>query len=191
MSRQALHAVLASSNENKLRELRHALDGWTIELLGADGYPPETGETYYENARAKAVFARTRVRDRWTLGEDSGIEIDGLGGGPGVLSSRWAAGREAERALEELREESGEARRAWYVCELVAIAPDGTEYRGSGTLEGRIADEMSGSEGFGFDPVFVPKGEDRTVAALGNDWKRENSHRARAARALLDSLEPR
>jgi len=66
-------AVLASSNENKLRELRHALEGWTIELLGADDYPPETGETYYENARAKAVFARTRIRDRWTLGEDSGI----------------------------------------------------------------------------------------------------------------------
>jgi len=183
-------AVLASSNENKLRELRHALEGWTIELLGADDYPPETGETYYENARAKAVFARTRIRDRWTLGEDSGIEIDGLGGGPGVLSARWAAGREAERALEELAEASGEARRAWYVCELVAIGDDGREYRGTGTLEGRIADAMSGSEGFGFDPVFIPDGEERTVAELGNEWKREHSHRARAARALRASIMP-
>jgi XTP/dITP diphosphohydrolase len=184
-------ATLASGNENKLRELRRALDGWTIELLGADDYPPETGETYYENARAKAVFARTRVRDRWVLGEDSGIEIDGLGGEPGVLSSRWAAGREAERALEELEGASGAARRAWYVCELVAIAPDGTEHRGTGTLEGRIAEKMSGSEGFGFDPVFIPAGEDRTVAELGNEWKRENSHRARAARALLTAMEHR
>ena len=183
-------AVLASSNENKLRELRHALEGWTIELLGADDYPPETGETYYENARAKAVFARTRIRDRWTLGEDSGIEIDGLGGGPGVLSARWAAGREAERALEELAEASGEGRRAWYVCELVAIGDDGREYRGTGTLEGRIADAMSGSEGFGFDPVFIPDGEERTVAELGNEWKREHSHRARAARALRASIMP-
>jgi XTP/dITP diphosphohydrolase len=76
------------------------------------------------------------------------------------------------------------------VCELVAIAPDGTEYRGSGTLEGRIADEMSGTGGFGFDPVFVPDGEERTVADLGNEWKRENSHRSRAARALLESIMP-
>ena len=184
-------AALASGNENKLRELRHALAGWTIELLGADDYPPETGETYYEIARAKAVFGRARVRDRWVLGEDSGVEIDGLDGGPGVLSSRWAAGREAERTLEELEGVAGESRRAWYVCELVAIAPDGTEHRGTGTLQGRIAEAASGSEGFGFDPVFIPDGEDRTVAELGNDWKREHSHRARAARALLASLEPR
>jgi XTP/dITP diphosphohydrolase len=180
--------VLASANENKLRELRHALEGWTIELLGADDYPPETGDSYYENARAKAVFGRTRVRDRWVLGEDSGLEIDSLGGGPGVLSSRWAAGREAERAIEELEGVSGDARRAWYVCELVAIAPDGTEHRGTGTLQGRIGEEPSGTEGFGFDPVFVPEGENCTVAELGNDWKRDHSHRARAARALLEAI---
>ena len=183
-----VEAVLASGNENKLRELRHALVGWTVELLGTGGFPPETGETYYENARAKAVFARTRVRDRWVLGEDSGVEIDGLGGGPGVLSSRWAAGREAERALEELEGVSGNARGAWYVCELVAIAPDGSEHRGTGTLQGRIAEAASGTEGFGFDPVFIPEGETRTVADLGNEWKREHSHRARAARALLAAI---
>ena len=181
-------AVLASSNENKLRELRHALEGWTIELLGADDYPPEAGETYYENARAKAAFARTRIPDCWVLGEDSGVEIEGLGGGPGVLSARWAAGREAERALEELQGVEGDARRARYVCELVAISPEGAESRGTGALEGKIAEELSGSEGFGFDPVFIPDGEDRTVAQLGNDWKRDNSHRARAARALLVSI---
>ena len=96
-------AVLASGNENKLRELRHALPGWELELLDADDYPPEDGDTYYENARAKAEFGRTVEPQRWVLGEDSGIEIEGLGGGPGVKSSRWAAGREAERAIEELR----------------------------------------------------------------------------------------
>jgi XTP/dITP diphosphohydrolase len=181
-------AVLASSNENKLRELQHSLDGWTLELLGADDYPPETGETYLENARAKAEFGRAREPGRWVLGEDSGVEIEALSEGPGVLSSRWAAGREAERALEELAGVEGEGRRARYVCELVAISPEGTEYRGRGTLEGRIAEEARGTEGFGFDPVFVPDGEDRTVAELGNDWKRENSHRARAARALLEAI---
>lgn len=181
-------AVLASGNENKLRELRHALEGWTIELLGADDYPPETGETYYENARAKAAFARTRVSDRWVLGEDSGVEIAGLNGGPGVLSARWAAGREADRALEELEGVEGDGRRARYVCELVAIAPDGTEHRGTGTLEGRIAASKSGSEGFGFDPVFIPKNEEGTVAELGDTWKRDHSHRARAARSLLEAI---
>jgi XTP/dITP diphosphohydrolase len=78
-----------------------------------------------------------------------------------------------------------EDRAARYVCELVLIAPDGRELRGNGILEGRIAGEAAGSEGFGYDPVFIPEGEERTVAELGNDWKLRNSHRARAARALL------
>jgi XTP/dITP diphosphohydrolase len=181
-------ATLASSNENKLRELRHALPGWELELLDADAYPPEDGETYYENARAKAAFGRTIESARLVLGEDSGIEIEGLDGGPGVRSARWAGGRESEKAIEELRGVAGEGRRARYVCELVAIAPDGTEHRGQGILLGRIAEEPSGTGGFGFDPVFVPEGEERTVAELGDSWKLENSHRARAARALLADL---
>lgn len=181
-------AVLASGNENKLSELRHALPGWELEVLDTEDYPPEEGETYYENARAKAEFGRTIEPRRWVLGEDSGVEIEALGGGPGVMSSRWAAGREAERALEELRGVEGEGRRARYVCELVAFAPDGTEHRGTGILEGRIAEEPSGSGGFGFDPVFVPVGEEQTVAELGNNWKADNSHRARAAQALLEAL---
>jgi XTP/dITP diphosphohydrolase len=185
---ELIRAVLASSNENKLRELQHALGGWTLELLGADDYPPESGATYLENARAKAEFGRTREPGRWILGEDSGVEIEGLRGGPGIRSSRWAAGRESERALEELRGVGGEGRRARYVCELVAISPEGTEYHGTGVLEGRLAEEASGTEGFGFDPVFIPEGEERTVAQLGDDWKREHSHRARAARALAKAI---
>jgi XTP/dITP diphosphohydrolase len=185
-----IRAVLASANENKLHELAHALDGWSLEPLDAQEYPPESGETYLENARSKAEFGRKLEPERWVLGEDSGVEIEGLGGGPGVESARWAAGREAERALEELEGVQDDGRRARYVCELVAISPEGTEHRGTGILEGRIAEEMSGGEGFGFDPVFIPEGEDRTVAELGNDWKRDHSHRARAARALLASIMP-
>ena len=180
--------VLASGNENKLRELRHALPEWEIELLGASEYPPEEGDTYYENARAKAEFGRTLEPRRWVLGEDSGVELEALGGGPGVRSSRWAAGREAERAIDELRGVEGEGRRARYVCELVALAPDGTEHRGTGVLEGRIAEGPSGTAGFGFDPVFIPEGEEQTVAQLGNEWKADNSHRARAARAVLEAI---
>jgi len=185
-----IRALLASENENKLRELGHALDGWSLELLGAPEYPAESGATYLENARSKAEFGHELEPDRWVLGEDSGVEIDGLGGGPGVLSARWAAGREAERALDELKGVEGAGRRARYVCELVAVSPEGAEYHGTGVLDGRIAEEASGTEGFGFDPVFIPDGEERTVAELGKDWKRENSHRARAARALLASIMP-
>ena len=181
-------ATLASANENKLRELRHALPGWELELLGTDEFPGEKGATYYENALAKARFGRTIEPSRWVLGEDSGVEIEALEWGPGVQSARWAAGKEAERAVAELRGVEGEGRRARYVCELVALSPVGEELRGTGILEGRIAEDARGSEGFGFDPVFIPDGEERTVAELGNDWKAEHSHRARAARALLANL---
>ena len=119
------------------------------------------------------------------LGEDSGLEVEALGGRPGIRSARYGAeGTESnERLLGELR--GVDDRTARYVCELVLIAPDGRELRGTGVLEGRIAEEPRGSEGFGYDPVFVPEGEERTVAELGNEWKLRTSHRARAAQALL------
>jgi XTP/dITP diphosphohydrolase len=119
------------------------------------------------------------------LGEDSGIEVTALGGSPGIHSARWADNPIA-RLLAELA--GIDDRRARYVCELVAIGPGGEELRGAGSLAGRIADEPRGSEGFGYDPVFVPDGEERTVAELGNAWKRANSHRARAAAALTAAL---
>jgi XTP/dITP diphosphohydrolase len=118
-------------------------------------------------------------------GEDSGIEVVALGGRPGIESARWAEDP-VERLLAEL--EGVEDRRARYVCELVALAPDGSETRGKGTLEGDIALEPSGSEGFGYDPIFVPTGETATVAVLGNGWKAEHSHRAQAARVLAAQL---
>jgi XTP/dITP diphosphohydrolase len=115
------------------------------------------------------------------LGEDSGIEVTALGGAPGINSARWADDPIA-RLLAEL--EGVADRRARYVCELVGLGPRGEEVRGTGTLEGRIAEAPRGSEGFGYDPIFVPDAEERTVAELGNTWKQRNSHRARAARAL-------
>ena len=183
-----MKAVLASANPGKLRELRRVLPGWEIEPLKADDYPPETGETYYENARAKAVFGREREPRTWVLGEDSGLEVAGLDGAPGIRSARFAGELHVERVLAELEGVEGEGRRARYVCELVALSPEGEELRGTGVLEGRIGDEPSGSGGFGFDPVFIPEGEERTVAQLGDEWKAHSSHRARAARALAGAL---
>ena len=182
-----MRAVLCSRNEHKRRELERALPDWTIELLDADEYPPESGETFYENARGKALFGREAgPPDAWMLGEDSGLEVEALGGKPGVETARWAQGRHVERILDALA--GIENRRACYVCELVAVAPDGRELRGTGTLEGRIALEAHGTAGFGFDPVFVPAGEVQTVAQLGDEWKAEHSHRARAAAALRAAL---
>jgi XTP/dITP diphosphohydrolase len=184
-----LKARLASRNANKARELERLLAGWTIDLLDAEKYPPEEGESYYDNARAKARFGRTVAEpDAWVLGEDSGLEVDGLGGGPGIQSARSGGDDPVSWLLAELAGMDGDRRRARYVCELVGVSPEGKEVRGTGTLEGRIAEEPRGREGFGFDPIFVPDGERRTVAELGNDWKAEHSHRARAARAFLGAL---
>jgi XTP/dITP diphosphohydrolase len=185
-----LKAVLASRNPNKARELERLLPGWTIEPLLAGDYPPEEGETYYDNAVAKARFGRERAEpDAWALGEDSGLEVAGLDGAPGVRSSRSAAGDEVGWILRELAGVEDDGRRARYVCELVALSPSGREFRGTGALEGRIAESRAGSGGFGFDPVFVPEGEERTVAELGDEWKAQHSHRANAARALLAAVE--
>ena len=177
-----VRALLCSQNPHKLAELRAALPGWQLELLDADGYPAEDGATYYENARAKALFGRGRGEPgSWLIGEDSGIEAAALDGRPGIHSARWA-----DDGVERLLREVGgaEDRRARYVCELVCLTPD-RELTGTGILEGTLATAPSGSEGFGYDPIFVPAGETRTVAELGDDWKRRHSHRARAARALL------
>jgi XTP/dITP diphosphohydrolase len=186
---ERLKARLASRNPNKARELERLMPGWTIELLDVEDYPPETGATYYDNALAKALFGRALAgADEWVFGEDSGLEVEGLGGGPGIRSARSGGDDPVDWLLRELAGVVGEGRRARYVCELVASSPAGSEERGTGTLEGRIADSPSGSEGFGFDPVFVPVGETRTVAELGNEWKAGHSHRAGAARALLGRL---
>ena len=121
------------------------------------------------------------------LGEDSGIEVAGLGGAPGIRSARFGGVDPVGALLEALRGIEGEGRQARYVCELVAFSPAGEERRGTGVLEGTIAEAPRGSEGFGYDPIFVPVGEAQTVAELGNAWKRKHSHRTRAARALLDA----
>jgi XTP/dITP diphosphohydrolase len=183
---ERLNAGLASRNAHKARELERLLPGWTIRPLESDDYPPEDGPSYYENARAKALFGRSLAAyDEWVLGEDSGLEVEGLDAGPGVHSARSGGDDPVRWLLDELRGLDGGRRRARYVSELVALSPEGVELRGTGTLAGRIADEPRGSEGFGFDPIFVPEGETSTVAELGDDWKALHSHRARATRSLL------
>ena len=188
-----MRAALASGNAHKARELQAILRDWEIEPLGVR-LPPEEGETFYENALAKAQFGRgLAAPDAWVLGEDSGLEVEALGGRPGIRSARYAGPGASDEAnvsklLEELRGVAGEGRRARYVCELVCLSPAGEETRVTGTLAGRIVERPRGSAGFGYDPVFVPEGEERTVAELGEGWKSRESHRARAAQALAAAL---
>jgi XTP/dITP diphosphohydrolase len=185
---------LVSRNEHKLRELRALLPDWELELLEAAEEPAETGETFYENAVAKARFGRSvGGQDLWIVGEDSGLGVEGLGGRPGIRSARYAGEHATDeenvrRLLDELAGIGTKGRRARYVSELVLLSPEREEFRGTGTLSGRIAEEQRGEEGFGYDPVFVPEGETQTVAELGDEWKREHSHRARAARALAQAV---
>jgi XTP/dITP diphosphohydrolase len=183
-----MKARLATGNRHKLDELRAALPGWELDLVDVD--VEETGTTYEENARLKAEAARAAApADAWALGEDSGIEADALGGGPGVLSARWA--EPGRRALTLVERVAGEPnRRARMVSTIVAVSPDGHEVVATGVLQGEVAREKRGTAGFGYDPVFIPDGQTQTVAELGDDWKREHSHRARAAQALLQQAQP-
>jgi len=189
-----VRVALVSGNPGKLRELRALLPGWEIDPLDTAGIPEETGETFAENARMKALWGRTRApADAWVLGEDSGLEVDGLAGAPGVRSARYAgegASDEANlaRLLHDLRDTAEPGRRARYVCELALVGPDGGELLARGTLEGTIAREPRGTGGFGYDPAFVPEGETETVGVLGDAWKAGSSHRARAARVLRVAL---
>jgi XTP/dITP diphosphohydrolase len=180
-------ATVCTGNPHKLEEFRALFPDWDLELLAGAEFPPEDGATFEDNARIKARYGRSiGPVDRWMLADDSGIEVAALAGEPGVHTARWAEGRHVEKLLAAL--EGTDDRGARYVCELVAIGPDGAEARGNGVLEGAIASAPAGDEGFGFDPIFIPRGETRTVAELGDEWKAEHSHRAVAARALLGTL---
>jgi XTP/dITP diphosphohydrolase len=183
--------ALATGNVGKARELARLLEA-PVEPLDGWVPPPEDGDSFAANALIKARAARRQAPGgRLVLADDSGLEVRALDGRPGVHSARFGgpglddAGR-VEHLLEQLRGERD--RSARFVCVLAAIAPDGTETVAEGVLEGSIAPSPRGSGGFGYDPVFVPDGESRTVAELAADEKDAISHRGRAARALAAAL---
>jgi XTP/dITP diphosphohydrolase len=185
-----MRALLATTNAHKVSELR-ALLGCEIDAQGID--VDETGETFAENALLKArAAAAVATRGEIALGEDSGIAVVALDGAPGIRSARFAGPDDAGRRRALLARMQGvDDRRAAYVCVLAAVLPDGREVVVEGRLEGRLADGERGSSGFGYDPIFVPEGEQQTVAELGQARKDEISHRARAAAALADVLDLR
>jgi XTP/dITP diphosphohydrolase len=187
--------VLATRNDHKLRELREALPGIEIDPLPPDvELPPETGETFAENALGKARAAQAAT-GRTAIADDSGIEAYGLDGRPGVRSARYAGeGATDEQNLSKLLEEVGaqDDRRVAYVCAIALVGEDGAESVFEGRCEGTLMSEPRGTGGFGYDPAFIPddtgSDDDRTMAELSPAEKHAISHRGRAARKLASHL---
>ncbi len=192
--------LLATRNPGKLVELRRMLDAERVDgvrLRGlADVAPfpeePETGATFAENALAKARDA-TRATGLAAVADDSGLAVDALGGMPGVLSARWSGRHGDDRAnlelvLAQLADVPDARRGAAFVCAAALVVPGGHEVVVHGEWSGRLARTPRGSNGFGYDPVFVPDGDTRTSAELAPHEKDALSHRGRALRALLPHL---
>lgn len=199
MSRPVL--VLATRNGHKVEEMRVLLAELDASIVGLDAFAPfpepeETGETFAQNARIKAIAA-ARAVGQFALADDSGICIDALGGRPGVRSARWAgpgsgAKDRIAKTLDELADVPDAGRTARYVCVLAFAAPDGTLLAETeGTFEGRIARAPRGAGGFGYDPIFLLPDGSRTAAELTPDAKNALSHRGKAVRALLPVLKGR
>jgi XTP/dITP diphosphohydrolase len=185
--------VLATRNEHKLREFRALLEPHEIVALPGDvELPPETGETFEENARLKARAA-AEATGLPAVADDSGIEAAALDGRPGVRSARYAGERATDeqnlaKLLAEVPEDGD--RRVAYVCALAYVPPEGGELTFTERCEGALARQPRGDGGFGYDPAFVPADRDdgRTMAELTVGEKDAISHRGRAARAFLDCL---
>ena len=194
--------ILATANQHKLSEFRAILAPYAVEPMPADIEPPPEGaESFRANAGAKAHARAQILRERAALApdthviaDDSGLEVEALGGAPGVISSRYAGvhGDDAAnnaKLLADLAEETEpEARRARFVSVIACVSADGEEFDVRGEWPGVVATAPRGFGGFGYDPVIVPDGETRTVAELSDEEKSAASHRARAGRALLAAL---
>jgi XTP/dITP diphosphohydrolase len=190
--------VLASGNAGKLREFSELLAATGLVLARQSDFgiapPPETGTTFLENALIKARNA-ARVTGLHAIADDSGIEVDALGGAPGVYSARYA-GEDAtdeenlSKLLAALTGLPATQRTARYQCVIVCVnsADDPHPLVGVGAWEGRIIETRRGGNGFGYDPSFVPAGDTRTVAEMPQDEKNLKSHRGQAMRAFLEQF---
>lgn len=191
--------VIASHNTKKRDEIVALLSGLEIEVLTLADFPgapepEETGETYLDNALIKARSGAAFTGE-WCLADDSGLEIDGLPGELGVCSARFGGDvpfeTKMEMVLARLSEQPEALRAARFRCVIALVRPASSPVEAitfKGTCEGRIAHEISGAEGFGYDPIFIPLGYDLTFAELPNSVKSEISHRAQALAQLRHHL---
>ena len=194
----SMKLYLASGNPHKIRELQELVKNTDLdfEVLSAaevGGMPPvveDTG-TFVGNARKKAVALKPLLpSDAWAMADDSGICVDALGGAPGVESAYYA-GKESDdqanlaKLVRCMRGVPRDQRGAHYICVLILLSPDNQEYIFEAKCEGTLADETQGSEGFGYDPFFIPYGYNQTLGILSAEIKQKLSHRAKAWAALV------
>jgi len=193
-----LTLLIATTNPNKVKEIRRVLDGADVEVTTLDGWPElaapeETGRTFEENARLKATYY-AGATGLVTVAEDSGIEIDALGGIPGVESARYA-GEETSypdkfaRLYEALDRTGTRDSPARFVCALAMASPDAILFEARGVIEGRVAREPAGAGGFGYDPFFYYPPYGRTLSEVTPEEKLAVSHRGQAFRLLRTHLE--
>ncbi len=186
-----MRLVFASHNPDKIRELAHALEGLPVEVVSAGEYPgsepvEENGETLEENAllKARAVHEAT---GELCVADDTGLEVDALGGEPGVHSARYAGPEQSyhknlEKLLAEMKEVPAGSRAARFRTAVAIVFPDGSELLLAGACEGEILSEPRGESGFGYDPVFYLPEKDKTFAEMTLAEKQALSHRGRAMR---------
>jgi XTP/dITP diphosphohydrolase len=189
--------VLATRNPGKIAELRRILAAYDVELVGLDDFSDvpdvaETGASFAENAllKAHAVSAATGLV---AVADDSGLTVEALNGMPGILSARWSGRHGADKAnldlvLAQLADVPDERRAAAFVCAAAAATPKGRELVVEARVDGTLLREPRGSNGFGYDPIFVPAGETRTTAEMPSAEKDAISHRGKAFRALAPRL---
>jgi XTP/dITP diphosphohydrolase len=191
--------VIASRNDHKIQEMRRILEqaGLDIELVGIAEFPDlpdveETGSTFAANAmlKARAVSEFTGLP---AVGDDSGLCVDALNGMPGILSARWSGTHGNDQAnlellLTQISQVPSDRRGASFICAAAYVHPDGTEFVVEGQMSGTLIDAPVGTNGFGYDPIFVPQGHQITSAQMSAELKDSISHRGKALAALVDQL---
>jgi XTP/dITP diphosphohydrolase len=194
---------VATGNQGKLNEFKMLLNklvGVGLNLhaqseLPVFSPPPENGDSFLANARIKARALKAVKPGVWVMADDSGLMVEGLNGLPGIHSARYAGPKAQDleniaKLLKMMTLRPMANRKASFVCSIVAYDPQGNEHVFEGRLEGEIAKSMKGTAGFGYDPVFIPAGETKTLSELGLAHKNKISHRAKAAQMLAAAIEP-
>ncbi len=190
--------IIASNNAHKIYEIKQILSGkfdgiYSLAEAGVDHETVEDGSTFVENAlkKAREIAAITGCA---SLADDSGLCVNSLGGAPGIFSARYAGGgvehsTDSENNAFLLKNLEGIAdRSAYFICTMALVYPDGREIVAEGYMHGSIIDSPRGAQGFGYDPLFLPAGESRTVAELGDSEKNAISHRGNALKDLLSKI---
>jgi len=186
--------IVASNNAHKIKEIKEILKDIPVEILslreaGIDADIEETGSTFLENAYLKAKGIWSMVDSSMVLADDSGLSVESLGGDPGIYSARFAGEhgndrKNNEKLLGLLKGKNEQERRASFICAMVLIAEDGREVDVVGRIDGTIAEEERGANGFGYDPVFYLQEYGKTFAEMDSETKNRISHRANALSKL-------